>query len=81
MTKELKSKSDLSALMLERARSSGKCNELEDVIVVGPVTRPYTNWDFGTQPFVKEDACRIELQIIAADLQQKYDLVVNAEAK
>jgi hypothetical protein len=73
MDKETKSKSDLATIMMANAQSSGKCGDLETITVLGPLDRPYHNWDFGTFPFVG-DECRIELQLIAGKLQQQYDV-------
>jgi hypothetical protein len=73
MSKKLISKMSLSAMMLAEARASGKCPELQIVTALGPLVRPYTNWDYGTLPVVGPD-CLLELQKIAGRLQQQYNV-------
>lgn len=77
--KPKRTKQQLQVLLAERAKASGVCTDLGDVIVYGPVLRPHNvNWDFGVSsnrpPNTIGDNCRTEINKIAGELQAKFDL-------
>jgi hypothetical protein len=81
MAKETKTGKQLQELVMREASASGKCADLESVIVVGPVERGYSNWDIATSPTHPKNtisgACQIELNMIVGRLQAKYNLLAK----
>jgi hypothetical protein len=81
MAKETKTKKELEDMIMAEARASGKCAGLQNVHVLGPETRLYTNWNYSTTAYhpahLLSPGCRNELNMIVARLQAKYDLADN----
>jgi hypothetical protein len=78
MAKETKTREQLAEIVMREARTSGKCGDLQSVHVIGPIARPYTNWDIASswnRPTRLVSAlCRAELNVIVGRLQAQYDL-------
>jgi hypothetical protein len=77
MPKILKTRAELTKLLLNEARQSGKCAGLADVFITGPHPERLVTWGFGTAPTGRSTvlpACAIELQAIASRLQSEFDL-------
>ena len=77
MPKILKTRAELTKLLLNEARQSGKCAGLADVFITGPHPERSINWGFGTAPTgrsVVSSECGVELQAIAGRLQTEFDL-------
>jgi hypothetical protein len=76
--KETKTRKELEEIVMREAKASGKCNDLQSVMILGPLDRGHSNWDFGTasnHPTNMVSAeCRIELNMIVGRLQVQYDL-------
>jgi hypothetical protein len=72
-------KGELTAAILQKAKVSGICSDLAELIIYGPTWRPNSNWDFGIRskfPLADvRDECRIELNKIAGELQARFDLI------
>jgi hypothetical protein len=77
MPKILKTRAELTKLLLHEARQSGKCTGLADVFITGPHPERSVTWGFGTAPTgraVISSECGGELQAIASRLQTEFDL-------
>jgi hypothetical protein len=78
MAKEPKTRKELEAIVMHEARASGKCGDLQSIIVLGPVDLGHSNWDIGTTSThptnLVSSACRLELNMIVGRLQAQYDL-------
>ncbi len=81
MAKENKTRKQLREIIMREARDSGKCDDLESLLVVGPLDRGYANWDIGTPSTHSTNLvsarCLIELNEIIVRLQTQYDLKGN----
>jgi hypothetical protein len=81
MAKEMKTRKELQEIIMQEARASGKCDDLETVLVVGPLDRGYANWDIGAPSTHSTNLvsarCLIELNEIVGRLQTQYDLKGN----
>jgi hypothetical protein len=44
MAKQMKTREELVEIVMREALASGKCDDLENVHVVGPVPRGYARW-------------------------------------
>jgi len=76
MPKVLKTRAELTKLLLNEARQSGKCFDL-DIFITGPHPERSVTWGFGIAPTGRatiSDECGIELRAIAARLQSEFDL-------
>jgi hypothetical protein len=47
MAKEKRTKGQLVAMVLQEAKATGKCSDLQSIFVIGPIDRGYANWDIG----------------------------------
>jgi hypothetical protein len=78
MVKEMKTRKELEDIVMLEARTSGKCDDLESVFVVGPLDRDIQIWDIGAPSThstkLVSATCLIELNQIVARLQMQYDL-------
>jgi hypothetical protein len=77
MPKILKTRAELTKLLLNEARQSGKCAGLADIFITGPHPERAVTWGFGTAPTWRSTVssdCAIELQAIAGRLQSEFDL-------
>jgi hypothetical protein len=77
MPRILKTRAELTKLLLNEARQSGKCTGLADVFITGPHPERSITWGFGTAPTgraVVSSECGVELQVIASRLQTEFDL-------
>jgi hypothetical protein len=77
MPKILKTRAELTKLLLNEARQSGKCTGLADVFITGPHPERSITWGFGTAPVGRSvvcSECGVELQAIASRLQTEFDL-------
>ena len=77
MTKEPRTLEQLAETILKEAHATGKCDDLQGVAVLGPVTQGRSNWHIRTSsngPNLVSAACRVELNLIVGRLQAKHDL-------
>jgi hypothetical protein len=78
MAKETRTREQLRNLIIEEAQASGKCSDLVQVIVLGPIERPRSNWDIATRSthptHLLSSDCRNELSMITGRLEAKYNL-------
>ena len=77
MPKVLKTRAELTTLLLNEARQSGKCAGLADVFITGPHPERSVTWGFGIAPTGRSTVssdCAIELHAIAGRLQSEFDL-------
>lgn len=76
--KEMKTRKELEDIVMREAKAGGKCNDLQSVVILGPLDRGYSNWDVGTASNhptnLVSPGCRIELNMIVGRLQMQYDL-------
>lgn len=82
MPKVLKTRAELTTLLLNEARQSGKCTGLADVFITGPHPERSITWGFGTAPTGRltiSSECGIELQAIASRLQREFDLSADLD--
>jgi hypothetical protein len=80
MAKTKKTARELAAMVMREVRASGKCSDLQSV-VVHPTGRNYPTWECATQVNKPDDpnyqlsaACRHTLDLIVGRLQSIYDL-------
>jgi hypothetical protein len=80
MAKTKKTARELAAMVMREVRASGKCSDLQNV-VVHPTGRNYPTWECATQVNKPGDpnyqlsaACRHTLDLIVGRLQSIYDL-------
>jgi hypothetical protein len=76
--KPKRTKEQLTAAILKKAKASGVFEDIGEVIIYGPAWRPNANWDFGirskcTRSLFRDECC-IELTKIADELQAQFDL-------
>ena len=80
MAKTKKTARELAAMVMREVRASGKCSDLQSV-VVHPTGRNYPTWECATQVNKPDNpnyqlsaACRHTLDLIVGRLQSIYDL-------
>ena len=80
MAKTKKTARELAAMVMREVRASGKCSDLQNV-VVHPTGRNYPTWECATQVNKPDNpnyqlsaACRHTLDLIVGRLQSIYDL-------
>ena len=80
MAKTKKTARELAAMVMREVRASGKCSDLQSV-VVHPAGRNYPTWECATQVNKADNpnyqlsaACRHTLDLIVGRLQSIYDL-------
>ena len=80
MAKTKKTARELVAMVMREVRASGKCNDLQNV-VVHPTGRNYPTWECATQVnkpdkpnYQLSAACKHTLDLIVGRLQSIYDL-------
>src|SRR5690348_3622737 len=78
MAKETKAASELEAMIMGEVRANPALTHIESVNVVGPLARPYCNWDIGVRP--AGPAGGAVLSIIVGRLQSEYDLAEDERA-
>ena len=78
MAKETRSAADLAALIMSEVRAAPALAYIETVFILGPLTRPYCNWDIGIGP--TGGAGDAVLRIIVGRLQSLYDLAENEQS-
>jgi hypothetical protein len=59
MAKDTKTRKELREIIMLEVRASGKCGDLESVLIVGPFDRGYANWDLGA-PSTRADSGHVE---------------------
>src|SRR3569832_1390486 len=69
---ETRSAADLAALIMSEVRAAPALAFIESVFILGPLSRPYCNWDIGIGP--TGGAGDAVLRIIVGRLQRMYDL-------
>jgi hypothetical protein len=78
MAKETKTADELRGMIMKAAKATGKCGDLQGVQILGPIPRPYSNWDVSTDsghPTAPlSGPCSIELRMIVTGLQGQFDL-------
>ena len=72
MAKETKTASELEAMIMCEVRANPALAHIETINVVGPLARPYCNWDIAVRP--AGPASGALLSIIVGRLQSEYDL-------
>jgi hypothetical protein len=79
MAKTKKTARELAAMVMREVRASGKCSDLQSV-VVHPTGRNYPTWECATQvnkadnpEYQLSAACRHTLDLIVGRLQSIYD--------
>jgi len=76
MAKTKKTARELAAMVMREVRASGKCSDLQSV-VVHPTGRNYPTWDVNkpnNPNYQLSAACRHTLDLIVGRLQSIYDL-------
>jgi hypothetical protein len=74
----MKTASELEAMIMSEVRANPALAHIETVSVLGPLTRPYCNWDIGIRP--AGDAGGAVLSIIVGRLQSVYDFAEDERA-
>jgi predicted transcriptional regulator len=77
MPKEVRTRAQLEAMMMEEVRKQPKCDEVASIVVIGPVERPDANWDKAVRPkstAVVSLECDQALEVIKRDLQARFNL-------
>ena len=71
MAKETKTASELQAMIMSEVRANPALAHIETVDVIGPLARPYCNWDIGLRQTGLAGGA--VLSIIVGRLQAMYD--------
>jgi len=75
MAKERKTRKELEDLVMQEALASGRCGDLQNIAILGPVDLGHSNWDIGTASThptnLVSSACRLELNMIVGRLQAR----------
>jgi hypothetical protein len=78
MAKQTKTASELEAMIMSEVRANPALAHIETVEVIGPLARPYCNWDVGVRP--TGPAGGALLSIIVGRLQNLYDFAEDERA-
>ena len=78
MAKELKTASELQALIMNEVRANAALAHIKHVIVLGPLARPHCNWSIGTGQ--TGGPVQTLLSIIVSRLQSVYDFAEDEQS-
>jgi len=76
MAKETKTPSELEAMIISEVRANPALAHIDSVNVIGPLARPYCNWDIRPA----SGAGAAVLSIIVSRLQNVYDFAEDEQA-
>lgn len=76
MAKEYKTRAELTELVLDEARKSGKCAGLAEVVITGPFPSREFSWDVlrRPRPATISDECFPEIEKAVRRLQMTFEL-------